>query len=131
MATEIFVSFPGGKRVDARIGEFTIATDQSVKSGGEASAPEPFQLFLASIATCAGIYALGFCQARKLDTTGLALTMACTWDPEAKRYAQIELKITLPAGFPEKYNDAIIRAVDLCMVKKHLLHPPEFGISVA
>ncbi|MBW2050564.1 MAG: osmotically inducible protein OsmC, partial [Deltaproteobacteria bacterium] len=49
------VSFPGGKRVDAQIGGFTIKTDQSRDNGGDESAPEPFQLFLASIATCAGI----------------------------------------------------------------------------
>jgi len=130
MAAEITVSFPGGKRVDARIGEFDIASDQSVKSGGEASAPEPFQLFLASIATCAGGYALGFCQTRKIDATGLGLRMSCEWDAEAKRYATITLALTLPAEFPDKYKDAIVRAVDLCMVKKHIINPPEFSIQV-
>lgn len=130
MSTEILVSFPGGKRVDARIGDFDIPTDQSVKSGGQASAPEPFQLFLASIATCAGIYALGFCQTRKIDPAGLGLRMQCAWDAEAKRYASIELKLTLPPEFPDKYKDAILRAVDLCMVKKHIQHPPDFTLAL-
>ena len=57
MTTEIIdVQFPGGKRVDTRVGEFLIQTDQSQKHGGDASAPEPFALF-ASIASCAGIFA--------------------------------------------------------------------------
>jgi len=54
------VSFPGGTKIDAQIGEFMINTDQATANGGDESAPEPFQLFLASIATCAGIYALSF-----------------------------------------------------------------------
>ena len=69
------VSFPGGKRVDAHYGGFTIRTDQSPKGGGEGSAPQPFDLFLASIATCAGIYVKGYCDARGLSTEGLGLTM--------------------------------------------------------
>ncbi|HSO23567.1 MAG TPA: hypothetical protein VLT81_11690, partial [Chondromyces sp.] len=58
------VRFPGGARVEADYNGFEIATDQARDSGGEASAPEPFDLFLASIATCAGIYVLRFCQKR-------------------------------------------------------------------
>jgi len=49
------VSFPAGKRADAQFKGFTIQTDQSPRGGGEGSAPEPFDLFLASIATCAGV----------------------------------------------------------------------------
>ncbi len=72
----IEVSFPGGKKVDASIKGFTIPTDQPISSGGEGSAPSPFDLFLSSIATCAGIYALGFCESKGIDTTGLKLEMS-------------------------------------------------------
>jgi ribosomal protein S12 methylthiotransferase accessory factor len=33
----------------------------------------------------------------------------------------------LPAGFPEKYREAITRAVDQCAVKRHLDHPPRLA----
>lgn len=33
---DIAVSFPGGKRVDARVGDFMIHTDQPVHQGGDA-----------------------------------------------------------------------------------------------
>jgi ribosomal protein S12 methylthiotransferase accessory factor len=39
---------------------------------------------------------------------------------------KIRMKLTLPPDFPEKYKPAIIKAVDLCYVKKHLHEPPEF-----
>ena len=59
MDNEMVVSFPGGKRVDAHYNGYHNETDQSPKYGGEGTAPEPYDLFLASMATCAGIYVLG------------------------------------------------------------------------
>ena len=129
MAKIIDVSFPGGKRVDARIGETVIKTDQSLRNGGDESAPEPFQLFLASIATCAGIYALEFCLARKLSPEGLSLRMSCERDPEVKRYTSMTIDLRLPEGFPEKMEPAIIRSMNLCSVKKHINNAPEFLVK--
>ena len=114
------IGFPGGKRIDAKIGDFTIQTDQSVKAGGEASAPEPFDLFLASIASCAGIFALGFCQSRNLSTEGLSLRMECEKDPAKKLFAQMRFHLTLPEGFPDKHRGSIERAIGMCTVKRHI-----------
>lgn len=128
---DILVSFPGGKRVDAHYDGRTVHTDQSQKNGGEGSAPEPFDLFFISIATCVGIYALEFCTTRKLDTKGLAVRLRAERDPQEKRYKDVGITITLPEGFPEKYRQAMQRTADLCSVKKHILNPPSFNIAVA
>ena len=122
------VRFPGGKKVDAEYGGFTIRTDQPVEGGGEAGAPQPFDLFLASIATCAGIYVKGFCDSRGLATEGLGLEMRVEREAGGHRVARLVLEIRLPPGFPEKHREAIIRAADLCAVKKHILQPPAFEI---
>ncbi|HXK57487.1 MAG: OsmC family protein [Gammaproteobacteria bacterium] len=131
MTTEIIdVQFPGGKRVDSRVGDFLIKTDQSLKHGGDASAPEPFALFLASIASCAGIFALGFCQKRELSTDGLALKMVCERDEKGIMITRMALHLTLPTGFPEKYRSGIVRAMELCTVKKHIMEAPQFIIEL-
>jgi putative redox protein len=122
------VTFPGGKRVDAEFHGFTIRTDQAPRAGGEGSAPEPFHLFLASIATCAGIYVKGFCDSRKIPTEGLGLEMQIDTDPKTHRVTRLVIEIRLPAGFPETHREAVIRAADLCAVKKHMLEPPAFEI---
>lgn len=122
----INVTFPGGKRVDASIRNFTIQSDQPVYAGGEGSAPTPFEGFLASIANCAGIFALGFCQGKGLSTEGLGLTMDVETHPETKAVTKVILNLQLPEGFPEKYIPAIERSIDLCSVKKHLHNPPSF-----
>ena len=129
--SNLIVSFPGGKRVDARFKGFTVHTDQSAQGGGEASAPEPFDLFLASIATCAGVYVKGYCDARGIATEGLGLEMQVERDEVRHRVARLTLEIRLPEGFPEKHRDAVVRAAELCAVKKHIAEPPAFEIRTA
>ena len=125
---DIEVTFPGGKRVDARVGTFVVRTDQPLDLGGEGSAVAPFDLFLASLATCAGIYVLGFCQARGLPTAGLALRQHVEVDPASKLPARIRLEITLPDGFPEKYRTAVVRAAEGCKVKKTIAAGPTVDV---
>ena len=116
----IEVTFPGGVAVDATLKGQTIHTDQN----GVA----PFDLFLASIAACAGFYALRFCQQREIDTAGLGVTLTPVRGD--KHLDAIRIDLRLPPGFPEKYRDAIVRAVDQCAVKKAILDPPRFEIEV-
>ena len=123
------IYFPGGKRVYADFGGFTIETDQPARGGGDGSAPAPFDLFLASIGTCAGIFALGFMQQRDIDATGAKITMRTQHNPAVGLISKIELELELPAGFPDKYRAAVVNAMNLCTVKKHLHQPPEFEIT--
>ena len=124
------ITFPGGLKVDALYKGFTINNDQSKEDGGDASAPAPFDLFLVSIATCAGIYVLRFCQKRNIDTQGLKLFFKKDVDTEFKMISNITLEIQLPPEFPEKYHSAVIKAANLCSVKKHIINPPEFQTHI-
>jgi putative redox protein len=122
---QILVDFPGGSRVDAHFGRFTVPTDQPPA----ASAPTPFDLFLSSIATCAGIYVLGFCQQRGLPTDGIQIIQRMHSDPLTGMIAEIDIEILVPPSFPEKYRDSLIRSAELCKVKKHLEKPPKFNVT--
>jgi ribosomal protein S12 methylthiotransferase accessory factor len=131
MTKEVTVTFPGGKKVDAHFGEWTINTDQSVENGGENTAPNPFDLFFASLAACAGVYAQDFCHARKLSTDGLAVELRAERDAEKKLFTPVGIDITLPTDFPEKYRQAILKTVNLCTVKKHVLGQLDFDVRLA
>lgn len=122
------ITFPGGVRVNAQHKGFEIATDQPEQNGGENSAPSPFDLFLVSLGTCAGFFALRFCQQRDLPTEGMRLSLAAEHNPETKRLDRVEITLNLPDGFPAKYRPAIIRATDQCAVKKALDDPPEIEL---
>jgi|SRR5215211_1472478 len=122
---EILIDFPGGSRVDAHFGKFTVSTDQPPA----ASAPAPFDLFLSSIATCAGIYVLGFCQQRGLPSEGIQIVQRTYPNPQNGMIDEIDIEILVPPTFPEKYRDSLIRSAELCKVKKHLEKPPKFKVT--
>lgn len=128
---EIVVNFAGGKKVSAEFKGFKVETDQSEKSGGGATAPEPFDLFLTSIVTCAGYYVLDFCITRNIPTDGIGLTLRPERDEKKKMLGKISIEIQLPADFPEKYRTAVVKAAEACSVKKHLFDPPEFEVTTA
>ncbi|NQU68820.1 MAG: OsmC family protein [Candidatus Marinimicrobia bacterium] len=123
------IYFPGGKKVYADFNGFTHKTDQQARGGGEGSAPAPFDLFLASMGTCAGIYVLGFCQQRNINAEGMELKQSLSVNPATGLVDRVHIQINLPADFPEKYADALIRVAQLCAVKRHLENPPEFKIT--
>ena len=130
MADTMTISFPGGARVRAEYEGFTVETDQPVDDGGENSASAPFDLFLISIGTCAGHYARKFLEQRKLSTEGLRVELTTIKVPERKLLSEIAIRLALPENFPKKYEKAIVKAIDSCTVKKTILDPPAFNISV-
>jgi ribosomal protein S12 methylthiotransferase accessory factor len=128
MSSEIVVTLPGGKRVDARVGNHVVRTDQPVRGGGEDAAPAPFDLFLAAIGTCAGIYVAGFCQKRGLPTDGIRLRQRSEVDRETGVLSRVEIDIEVPPSFPERYLDALVRVADQCAVKKAIQAQPAFEV---
>ena len=124
------IVFPGGKRVNAIYENFAIMTDQSVRGGGDGSAPEPFDLFLASIGTCAGIYVLSFCQHHDLPAESICLIQTVERNPDSRMIDRVNIDIRLPVDFPQKYRKALIRSAEQCAVKKHIAAGlPEFNVT--
>jgi len=125
---DIHLTFPGGKRVDAAIGKHHVVTDQSLAHGGTDTAPEPFELFLASLATCAGMYVATFCQTRGIPTDWIELIQRHELNAEGQ-LSRIVLELRLPPIFPEKYRAAVVRAAEGCKVRKTLGAPPEVVVT--
>jgi ribosomal protein S12 methylthiotransferase accessory factor len=127
-ASTILVTLPGGRRVDAVLGTHVVRTDQPRENGGEGSAPTPFQLFLAAVGTCAGIFVQGFCAKRGLPTDGIRIVERPHLDPETGVLTGVELDIEVPPTFPEKYREALVRVADQCSVKRAIQAQPRFEV---
>ena len=126
---EFEVTFKGKKQVLAHMGEHTILTDQPAYVGGNNEGPAPFSLFLASIGTCAGIYVKAFCDQRGIPTDKVKIVQKHKFNELTHMIDDLQLEIQLPADFPEKYRDAVVKAADQCAVKKHLHHPPSMSVT--
>jgi putative redox protein len=127
-ANELNVRFGGGLEVDVEYKGFVVKTDQPVRDGGGGTAPSPFDYFLVSLAACAGFYALAFCRERKIPVEGLGVTMSTARGEVSRMIDKVTITLDLPAHFPEKYRSALVKAVDHCTVKAHILRAPQFEI---
>lgn len=125
---EMEITFDGGKIITAHLKGHDIKTDQPVAGGGTNSAPAPFDLFLASIGTCAGIYVKSFCDQRGIPTDKIKIIQSIDYDLQKRLPSRIRLDIQLPVDFPEKYRNAVISAADLCAVKRAIADPPVFEV---
>jgi len=126
---ELEVFFEDKLKVNAKLGDQIIRTDQSQAAGGDGSAPAPFELFLASIGTCSGIFVRHFCLQRGIDSTGIRIIQKHDFNPQTHMIEKVNIEVHLPEGFPEKYKDVIIKVVDQCAVKRHLQNPPAFNVT--
>jgi ribosomal protein S12 methylthiotransferase accessory factor len=124
----IRVSFGEGLKVSAEYKGHVITTDQPVHQGGGGEFPAPFDLFLVSIATCAGFYVLAFCRERQIPLDDIEVTMDMVKGEVSKRIEKITITLSLPPSFPEKYKFAVVKAVDHCTVKNHIINAPQFEI---
>ncbi len=127
-AKELIVKFGDGLKVDVEYKGFVIKTDQPVRDGGGGTAASPFDYFLVSLAACAGFYALAFCRERQISVEGLGVTMTTERGEVSKMIDKVTIAVDLPPHFPEKYRSALVKAIDHCTVKAHILRPPQFEI---
>lgn len=125
------ITFEGGKIITALVNGHNVRTDQPVDGGGTGSAPSPFDLYLASIGTCAGVYVKSFCDNRKIPADNIRITQHTEFSKETGLPVSITIDIQLPADFPEKYRDSVIGVAELCKVKKSIANPPVFKITAS
>jgi len=126
MSRTVTVSLLPDRRISVALDQHTLTLDRPPSKGGQGNDPSPTDLFLMSIAACSTFYAMSFAEQRGLGTEGLALSMECEYDEKAHRYPRMDITLTLPQGFPEKYENAVTKAMEACTVKKHIANPPVF-----
>jgi putative redox protein len=125
------ITFDGGKVITAHSHGHIIKTDQPISSGGGNTAPSPFELFLASIGTCAGIYVKSFCDNRNISTENIKIIQKTEYNKETGLPVNITIDIKLPSDFPEKYKASVINVAELCKVKKTMANPPVFEVTTS
>jgi ribosomal protein S12 methylthiotransferase accessory factor len=126
---EIKVNFLDNLRLEAKFDDYTVIADQPIRYKGDASAPGPFDYFLASSALCAAYFVKVYCAARDIPTDDIRLSQNNIVDPE-DRYNQIfQIQVELPDTISEKDRTGILRSIDRCTVKKVVQTGPEFKIE--
>ncbi len=118
------IRFAGSKVVEAEIKGLKIVTDVPSAPGGAVTAPSPVDLLLAALGNCTSYYVLHFCEQRELPMDCISLSIDVDRDETSKMITDIRIAIHVPADFPEKYIDPMLRAASQCTVKKLMQNCP-------
>jgi len=127
---EINVSLDGNKCVSAQVGNHIIKTDQPVRHGGEDSAPAPFELFMASIGSCAGFFVQEYCASKGVDTEGISITLKKQKNEDGELTGFITC-INIPDSLPKKYHSILKNVAKQYTVKKAIMSGPELVVETA
>ena len=126
---EIKVNFLDNLRLEAKFDDYTVIADQPIRYKGDASAPGPFDYFLASSALCAAYFVKVYCIGKGISTDDIRLSQNNIVDPE-DRYNQIfQIQVELPDTISDKDRAGILRSIERCTVKKVIQAGPEFKIE--
>lgn len=117
-----------GDRYRIRIRDHELTVDQA-ETGD--TAPNPTELFVASLASCVAFYAGRFCARHGIDPTGLAVETDWEFaEDRPARVARIDVRVTVPVGFPPDKRERLQAVVDHCTVHNSIVHPPDISIGL-
>ncbi|MFP4166011.1 MAG: OsmC family protein [Opitutales bacterium] len=108
----------------------TIPSDQSPANGGNSSAPEPFQLLLAGMASCAAVYIQGYCETKGIDWQQTHLRLKGEWDKKARLYERMEFELSGAENMPSEHKKLIETAIHRSAVLRQIKHPTQFTVTI-
>ncbi len=126
---QVNVEYLENLRLQANFDDYNIVSDQPVRYKGDATAPGPFDYFLASSAMCAAYFVKVYCKARDISTNDITLTQNNIVDPENRYKQTIHIQLQLPDTISDKDQKGIIAAMERCSVKRVIQNSPEFKID--
>jgi len=107
-----------------------LVVDQPYADGGQDLGPTPTELFVASLGGCVGLYAERFLRRHGIAPEGLRVECVFAMGERPARVEHIELRLRLPAGFPESRRAALMAVVEHCTVHNSLTKPPTVEIEL-
>ena len=127
---ELTVNYLGDVQFEAETRGHKIVCDQPLDNGGADEGMTPPEFLLASLATCAGFYAVQYLNVRKLPSEGLRVTVTCEKALHPARLDNFVLTVESPAELSEKDAEGVRRSAEKCLVKNTMLMPPSISLSV-
>jgi len=115
-------------RFEAQTRGHRVVSDQPPVNGGADAGMTPPELLLASLATCAGYYAVEYLKARSIPSTGLEITVSAEKATQPARLGSFRIEVTMPC-LDDRHEEGILRAVHKCLIHNTLVVPPSIDIA--
>jgi len=106
-----------------------LVCDQPLDNGGADAGMSPPELLVASLATCAGFYAVQYLRTRNLPTEGLSVDVDAEKAKSPARLGEFHIHVSLPV-VEERHREGVLRAVKSCLIHNTLLNAPQIEIEL-
>jgi len=125
---DMTIEYAGGLKLVAHRRGHAVVTDQPESDGGENTAMTPTELFIASLATCAGFYVVTFAGRHDVPMEGMTIGVSYTYADRPRRIGSVDIRVKLPQPVDDHLRTSIQRAAEQCLVHNSLRQPPEVTI---
>lgn len=125
------ISWVGGVQLSAEIRNHRVLVDQPVEEGGQDQGITPVEMFVASLGTCIGYFAVRFCQRHKIPTAGLKIGMEWAYAEQPHRIGTIIAHVDLPGKLDPAMRDRLRKVLEGCTVHNSITITPKISIQLA
>ncbi len=127
---QVDVAFPDHESITARSGELSFKIGLPPDEGGDPDAYGPFDLLLSALALCTGHHVRAFLQQRGFPISDAGLIVRAERGGESHMLETVTMEVRVPEDFPQKYEDALVRAMGLCLIRMQLGRQPDIQTVV-
>lgn len=107
-----------GLRHSIEIGEHLLHSDVPVELGGEASAPEPHDLFDAAIGACKALTLMLYARQKGLPLESLDVQVSRDDSAERQGLYRLAVQLELHGALDDAQRQLLLRIADKCPVQK-------------
>lgn len=128
---EAEVSFVDSTWMRAQAKDLVVKVGLPPARGGDPGAYGPFDMLLCALATCTAAGARAFLQERGFALSEAGLRIHAEQNEATHLLENVAIDILVPEDFPEKYEEAILRAAGGCPVRTQLGLSPQMRVVVS
>lgn len=127
---ELTVNYLGNVQFEAETRGHKLICDQPYENKGDDDGMTPPELLLASLATCAGYYAVEYLKARNLPKEGLRVGISAEKAKNPARLGKFVINVEAPELTDPQHVEGVRRSVEKCLIKNTLLVAPEIEVGI-
>ncbi len=127
---EMFLAHKGKKKFVVAARGHQIIVDQPLEQEGNDEGMTPPEIFIASLATCMGVYILNYCKNSGINPNDMTLNIKWEKASNPARIGNVKVDIKLPRYKNMEREQAIIKVAEHCLVHNTINMPPEISINL-
>lgn len=127
---ELIVNYLGNVQFEAEARGHKLICDQPYENKGDNDGMTPPELLLASLATCAGYYAVEYLKTRDLPREGVRVRISAEKAKNPARLGRFLIDVEAPELHDPLHIEGVKKSVEKCLIKNTLLVAPEIELGI-